>query len=118
MVDDEPDIVKLVVEVIRDMGHISEVAKDGQQAMQKLKADQYDLIITDIRMPHGFTGEKLHNFIKFREPALAQRMIFITGDVLNPETLEFLENTGNLFLEKPFPLENLEDCIHKALRCI
>jgi len=114
VVDDEPNIIKLVVEVLKDMGYTNDIAKDGQQAMKKLSQEEYDLIIADLRMPSGFTGEKLHNFINLRNPELAKRIIFITGDVLNPETISFLKNTGNIYLEKPFQLKNLKDSIQKV----
>ncbi len=115
VVDDEPTIVGLIVEVLRQMGHITDTAGDGNEAMSKLRIEDYDLIITDLRMPSGFTGDRLHKFIELKDPDLAQRMIFITGDAANPESREFLQSTGNPYLEKPFLLESLEEAIQKSL---
>jgi len=115
VVDDEPAIVDMLAQTIEQMGHISDVAKDGNEAMQKLDSQHYDLIITDLRMPSGFTGDKLHEFIKRKDRELSQRMIFITGDVANPETRKFLETTGNPYLEKPFNLEKLRTAIQRSL---
>lgn len=115
VVDDEPAIVDMLAQTIEQMGHISDVAKDGNEAMKKLDSEHYDLIITDLRMPSGFTGDKLHEFIKRKDHELSQRMIFITGDVANPETRKFLETTGNPYLEKPFTLEKLRTAIQGSL---
>jgi PAS domain S-box-containing protein len=115
VVDDEPAIVDLLTEILQQMGHIADVARDGNEAMNKLEEQEYDLIIADLRMPSGFTGDRLHKFIKIKNPDLAQRMVFITGDVTNPETEKFLQSTGNPYLEKPFLLGKLRDTIQRSL---
>jgi DNA-binding NtrC family response regulator len=83
--------------------------------MNKLRSGHYDLIITDLRMPCGFTGDRLHKFIELKDTDLAKQMIFMTGDVTNPETRDFLQSTGNPYLEKPFTLENLRETIQRSL---
>ncbi|MFC1715367.1 response regulator [Candidatus Poribacteria bacterium] len=115
VVDDEPAIVEWLSELLRHMGHITDIAGDGNEAMKKLETGTYDLIIADLRMPSGFTGDRLHRFIELKDPELAQRIIFITGDVINPETRKFLQSTGNLYLEKPFPPESLQKAIETSL---
>lgn len=115
VVDDEPAIADLLAEILRHMGHIADIAEDGNEAMKKLEIGTYDLIVADIRMPSGFTGERLHKFIELKDPGLAQRMIFVTGDMINPETRRFLQSTGNLYLEKPFLSESLQKIIETSL---
>lgn len=115
VVDDEPTILDMIVVVLQQMGHITDIAPDGNEAMNKLRSGHYDLIITDLRMPSGFTGDRLHKFIGLKNPELAQRIIFMTGDVTNPETREFLQSTGNPYLEKPFTLENLRETVQISL---
>ncbi len=115
IVDDEPAIVEWLSELLQHMGHITDIAGDGNEAMKKLETGTYDLIIADLRMPCGFTGDKLHRFIEIRDAELARRMIFITGDVTNPETQKFLQSTGNPYLEKPFEMISLLETIRKSL---
>ncbi|MBD3183230.1 PAS domain-containing protein [Candidatus Poribacteria bacterium] len=115
VVDDDPDVVDLLSTVLNQMGHIADIARDGNEAMEKLEFEEYDLIISDLRMPCGFTGDRLHKFIERKDPKLAKRMIFITGDVTNPDTQKFLQETGNPYLEKPFQLVNLRETIQKLL---
>lgn len=112
VVDDEPDIIELLTHFLKQMGFIVDVALDGNEAMEKIGKNSYDLIISDLKMPNGFTGDKLHKFIKYKDPDLAQRMIFMTGDIINHETQKFLFSTGNPYLEKPFLPESLMNIIN------
>ena len=40
--------------------------------------------------------------MKKQNPALAHRIVFVTGDTVSPDTQEFFEETGNRWLSKPF----------------
>jgi PAS domain S-box-containing protein len=111
LVDDEVDITDLLMQFLQQKGYIIDIAKDGREALDKVLIKDYDVIISDLKMPNGFTGNKLHGFVKRKNPELAQRMIFVTGDIINPETQKFLQSTGNQYLEKPFLLDSLMDKI-------
>ena len=63
----------------------------------------------------GVGGKELYRRIKEQDEGLAKRVIFATGDTLNPETQEFLESTGNAWLGKPFTVEELEGRIQECL---
>lgn len=118
LVDDEPDIIDLLTHFLKQMGFIVDVAEDGNSALEKIGKNHYDLIISDLKMPYGFTGDKLHKFIKYKDPDLAQRMIFMTGDMINHETQKFLASTGNPYLEKPFLPESLMKIINNMLSTV
>ncbi len=115
LVDDEDDIVELISNFLQKQGYTVDVASDGNEAIDKVYAESYDIIISDLKMPNGFTGDKLHGFVKHRNPALADRMIFMTGDIINPETQKFLQQTRNKYLEKPFSLETLMEMIKQII---
>ena len=68
----------------------------------------------DVRMP-GVGGKELYRRINGRDEELAKKVIFATGDTLNPDTQELLENTGNAWLGKPFTVEDLQDKIQECL---
>jgi len=106
IVDDEQEILKLFTDILDILGHKAVTAGSGSQAMERLDEDEYDLIICDMKMP-GFGGEELYNHISVSQPKLAERMIFITGDTINPETQSFLQSTGNPYIGKPFSLEEI-----------
>jgi DNA-binding response OmpR family regulator len=51
-VDDDPDILKLLDRALKSAGYAVELARDGREAEEKLKASRYDLIVLDAMLPH------------------------------------------------------------------
>jgi CheY-like chemotaxis protein len=81
VVDDEPEILAIVEEILRRDGHAVELAAGGCEALRLLEARAYDLIVSDLRMPDG-DGRELRRALADRHPDLARRMLFLTGDTL------------------------------------
>ncbi len=61
------------------------------------------------------SGRELFNWIKENRPHLASRIIFVTGDTVSAETRSFFEDNNNLFLAKPFKIEEVKEVIQQAL---
>jgi CheY-like chemotaxis protein len=78
---------------------------------------EYDLILIDIRTP-VMNGKELYQSIMERHPELVSGVIFTTGDMLAGDTKSFLEQSGRLFLLKPFTPDELKTIVGKALRQI
>ena len=114
VVDDEAVFTDPLCRILSREGHVVEVAKDGEEAWQAIGRKRYECILMDVRMP-GVGGKELYRRIREMDEELANRVIFATGDTLNPETQEFLESTGNAWLGKPFTVEELEDRIQECL---
>ncbi|MDP2898155.1 MAG: GAF domain-containing protein [bacterium] len=114
VVDDERVVVDLLDYYLRSEGHSVDISRDGRAALRKLKESDYDLILCDIKMPE-VTGQELYHWIEANKPHLADRVIFITGDVATPETLAFLHNPPKRWLEKPFDLTELRRTIAETL---
>ncbi|MEW5807612.1 MAG: ATP-binding protein, partial [Acidobacteriota bacterium] len=106
IVDDEQAVQELVSEFLSIHGIIVEEASNGVDALDKVKADDYDLIIADIKMP-VLSGISLYNIVREQYPALMSRFIFITGDSVNEETNQFIHQSGRPFLLKPFSSDDL-----------
>jgi PAS domain S-box-containing protein len=106
VVEDEESLRKLIAEILDQDGYRAEGCADGEQAIKMLKLKRYDAIITDLKMP-GIGGKELYTFVLKHYPELAQKVLFITGDVLNKDTQSFLKITGNIYIEKPFEIEVL-----------
>ena len=106
IVDDEPSIIEVLSEALRSCGHEVDTAIDGRLALRKILDGPYDLVITDLKMP-GMDGRRLFREVTQARPALAERFIFSTGDVIARETREFLEGTGKPWVEKPFDMERV-----------
>jgi CheY-like chemotaxis protein len=83
-------------------------------ALEMLQTRQFDLVISDFRMP-GMNGAEFHQTLANMNPELARRVIFLTGDVVNEQTQKYLASTGNPRLDKPFQLARLEAVIAEVL---
>jgi len=103
VIDDEASIVDILHETLCQDGHRVDTASNGNVALRKLKAQRYDVVISDLRMP-GMGGEALYESVRAISPDQARRIIFSTGDVASEGTREFLQRTGNPYLQKPFEL--------------
>jgi len=57
-----------------------------------------------MKMP-GMNGIELYEEVARRRPGVERRMIFVTGDNLNPTTRQFLEQTGAVSVSKPFDID-------------
>ncbi|MEE8466560.1 MAG: hybrid sensor histidine kinase/response regulator [Dehalococcoidia bacterium] len=114
VVDDEAVYTDPLCRILSREGHVVDVAKDGEEAWEAIGRKRYECILMDMRMP-GLGGKELYRRIKEKDEGLAKRVIFATGDTLNPETQEFLESTGNAWLGKPFTVSELEGRIQECL---
>lgn len=114
VVDDEAVFTDPLCRILSHEGHVVDVARDGEEAWQAIGRKRYECILMDVRMP-GVGGKELYRRIKAQDEGLAKRVIFATGDTLNPETQEFLEDSGNAWLGKPFTVEELEGRIQECL---
>ena len=106
VVDDEPHILHYMQATLESWGHEVVVAHDGSQALKRALMQQFDLIICDLRMPRLGGREMFHTLARMH-PAVADRIIFATGDTVRGDTLQFLEELGRPFLQKPFKLDAL-----------
>jgi len=114
IIDDEPGIVELLCRVITAEGHQVETTTSSAEALNRLQHKDYDLVFCDIKMPH-LDGQELYQEIKTRNGRLAKKMIFVTGDVINPQTRDFLSDSGSRFLEKPFITEEVVRLVRNIL---
>ena len=83
-----------------------ECAADGAEALERLAGAVFDLVICDLKMPR-LDGPSFYRVLSERRPALARRVIFVTGDVAGTDTERFLTETGCRWLPKPFRLNDL-----------
>ncbi len=114
VVDDEETILDLLVALLEGSGYQVETAGNGRQALEKIRSSDYDVVISDLKMP-DMGGQKLYDAVAEIKPQLLRRMIFSTGDTVNPSTQAFFQRTGNLYLSKPFRLEDVEDLVGRIL---
>ncbi|MBI5254983.1 MAG: PAS domain S-box protein [Burkholderiales bacterium] len=106
VVDDEAEVAELIRDMLESAGHEVAVAESGAVALELLATARFDAIVSDLRMP-DMDGAALRAEVQQAHPALAARMLFITGDTLSPGAREFLDATGCQRLDKPFAKADL-----------
>jgi len=101
VVDDEAGIRETLAEILTSAKHRVVTASSGREALERMAAKRFDVIITDIRMP-DIDGCAFYREIEERWPEQAARVIFVTGDTLASALREFVSESGRPVLEKPF----------------
>jgi CheY-like chemotaxis protein len=115
VLDDEKSIAEMLCEMLNILGHEPTLCTASPQAVELIQSQEFDLVLSDYRMPI-MNGQEFYNAVKASKPALAQRIIFLTGDVMNQETQSFLDSIGNPHLSKPFQLTHVEAVIARLLQ--
>ena len=113
IVDDELILSTGLARLLRRDGHTVDTAANGRLALAKLDERPYDLILCDMRMPE-LDGPSLYRILERQHPHLCQRLLFLTGDTLEPATQEFLEQSGAPRLTKPFTIAEARRAIQRA----
>lgn len=70
----------------------------------------FDLVISDWKMP-GMNGLQLFEQIVGMDPAMARRVLFMSGDVVNEAFEDFLRRHGKQCLSKPFELADFRRAV-------
>lgn len=106
IVDDEEFVRQLMQEVLRRCFSCRiEIASDGEEAVEKLRSESFDLVLTDIRMPR-LDGLQLRRWIAEHRPELAERVIFVTGNAGTLDLDTGLDRvTGTTVIRKPFTVD-------------
>jgi signal transduction histidine kinase/ActR/RegA family two-component response regulator len=114
LVEDEQALAHAVADSLRHAGHRVDHASDGQEALARVRHDAYDVVICDLRMPR-VSGMMLYRAIAAATPALARRVIFVTGDVADADAERFLAESGCRWLVKPFRTADLLRAVRETV---
>jgi two-component system NtrC family sensor kinase len=102
LIEDEHGITELVRSVLERNGYSVVCTASGAEALCLLATRDFRGVISDMRTPGGVDGAQVYSWIAANRPALARKLMFITGDVANEETAATLQRTGAPCVEKPF----------------
>ena len=114
VIDDEESILEMVRETLAPYGYQVDVAADGETGLRCLAQTNYDVTLCDWKMP-GLSGRDVYERLRFKSRRQCERMIFITGDIINEQTRQFLEERKRLCLPKPFTTEEVRSAIGQVL---
>jgi signal transduction histidine kinase/ActR/RegA family two-component response regulator len=114
VVDDEEGILEMLGELLQGLGFDVDTASNGEAALQRSAAGGYAAVFCDWRMP-GLNGQQVYERLRRTQPALADRLIFVTGDVACENTRQFIENERRPFVVKPFTMRELRAALQQVL---
>ncbi|MGH9870663.1 MAG: ATP-binding response regulator [Candidatus Polarisedimenticolia bacterium] len=104
IVDDEAVVLELLADLLEVDQHRIDTAASGREGLEKLLANDYDLVVLDLRMP-DMPGQQVYERLAHERPALLRKLMFITADTLTGESRGFLEGTRRPWLQKPFSID-------------
>ena len=106
VVDDEPTVRMLVVEVLLELGYHAVEASDGPAGLRVLQSGRrIDLLVTDVGLPGGMNGRQLADAARVGSPGL--KVLFITGYAENAVVGSGMLEAGMQIMSKPFTMESL-----------
>ena len=114
LVDDDPVIAQLIIDMLRLDGHDADTAPNGLEALQKVQRRRYDLILSDLHMPE-LDGAGLYRELTKRQAHPPGKIIFLTGTAGASEAHHLVEESGAPVLRKPFNLVELLALVRKLL---
>ena len=114
LVDDDRQLASALQWILADENFLVDVAFDGEEAILKVKAHQYDAVVCDLKMPR-LRGDEFYLKAMKVHPSLADRFIFITGFVSDPKIVPFLTKHDVKCLVKPFAVGVLIKCVRELL---
>ncbi len=106
VVEDEPDVRMVVVEVLSELGFTVLEAADGRSGLQILESGtRIDLLLTDVGLPGGMNGRQLADAARQRRPEL--QVLFVTGYAESVAASNGQMEPGMQVMIKPFSLDAL-----------
>ncbi len=104
VVDDEPTVRMLVIDILEDLGYAAIEASDSAAGLRVLQSDvRIDLLVTDVGLPGGMNGRQMADAARVSRPKL--KVLFITGYAENAALGNGHLAPGMAVLTKPFPIE-------------
>ncbi|MCP3678536.1 MAG: response regulator [Deltaproteobacteria bacterium] len=117
VVDDEEFILDVLREILEEEGYEVDCTMKAKEALDMVAGTQYDLVLTDVRMP-ALDGRDFYRIVTERLPHLSERVIFITGDIIDDgigELKKFILHAGCSYLQKPFRVGELLEVVRTTL---
>jgi len=113
VVDDEPQVCEVLADALMVHGHSVDTAKDGFDAVEKLKVNDYAIVLTDMDMPR-MDGMQLIDYIVRNHHGID--IIASTGHIMKYRYTDVVSAGAADFITKPFTLNELEAKLNRVIR--
>jgi DNA-binding NtrC family response regulator len=115
LIEDEPAVMAYVRATLERNGYAVVCTESGAEGLRLLEGGDFLGVVSDMRTPGGVNGADVHAWVVRNRPELASRIIFITGDIANEETVATLRDTGVPCVEKPFRVQQFISVVEKTM---
>ncbi|MFC1931220.1 PAS domain S-box protein [Chloroflexota bacterium] len=106
VVDDDSVVQEFITAVLAEEGHEVEIVDNGDDAMERLGNEEYDVILLDIKLL-GKSGIEIYEELQKKDTSKTKKVIFITGDVMSVDTMVFIKSSQTSYIAKPFDAAQL-----------
>jgi CheY-like chemotaxis protein len=113
VIDDEPDVVRLILKVLSGRGHIVQIARDGASALQRVKLEAPDVILLDSDLPK-IDGAEVCRRLKTNTTTQKIPVVMMTSQYI--DIYDVGADAGpDAFVVRPFVREVLANVVERAL---
>lgn len=115
LIEDEPAVMAYVRAALERSGYSVVCTESGAEGLRLLESGEFLGVVSDMRTPGGVDGADVHAWVSRNRPELRFRIVFITGDIANEETVATLRSTGAPCVEKPFRVQQFISVVEKTM---
>ena len=115
LIEDEPSVAAFLCTALERRGYEVVSSPSAAEGLQLLGSRNFHGVISDFRTPGGINGADVYDWLRRHRPALATRIIFITGDTASQETAALLAQAETPCIEKPFRVHELMAAVEKTI---
>ena len=112
ILDDERAMTLIVNKVVAMNGYQTATAGNAQEALDKLRQEHFDVLITDFMMP-GMDGLELCELIRREESLKSLKIIMLSAKIMDTEETRRLTDLDVLIVRKPFTGHELQEHLEK-----
>ncbi len=113
VVDDEVRLADVLTVALSDLGYQAIATHSASEALETLKTETIDLVLTDLRLP-GMDGRQLLNQIRKDHPEIP--VVMITAFASVRDAVELIKEGAFDYIAKPFEIEDVAATVYRALR--
>ncbi len=114
VIEDDYELANLLNEVLTFENCTVDIASNGMEGLEKLRAGNYDAVVCDLMLPL-LDGESLYKQAVQKAPYMAERFLFMTGQAGRQAGLtDFIHRTPNALIEKPFEVDAFRAAIREV----
>ena len=113
VIDDEPDVVRLILKVLSGRGHVVQIARDGASALARVKHEPPDVILLDSDLPK-IDGAEVCRRLKAESKTQKIPVVMMTSEYIDIFNVG-AESGPDAFVVRPFVREVLANVVERAL---